>query len=87
MDCVGAEGIQEILSFLKIGYHFIIPHLILVHSLANDELGITIDLQGLYFHFLGKIESHDQCFILSFIVRGFEPIPKRAVHLMSLGAD
>ena len=87
MDCVGAKELQEILSFPYVGHHFFTLSLVLIYNLADDELGITVDLQGFHLHFLGKIKSCYQCFILSFVVRGFEPESESAMHSMSLGAD
>ena len=55
MDGVGAEGTQDILSFLEVGRHFLTSRLILICNLADDKLGIAIDLQGFYFHFFGEV--------------------------------
>ena len=44
MDGVGAEGTQDILSFMEVGYRFLTLRLILIYILAGNELGITIDL-------------------------------------------
>ena len=44
MDGVGVEGTQEILSFLEVARHFLTPRLILVCNLADDELGIVVNL-------------------------------------------
>ena len=55
MDCVGAKGTQDILSFLEIGRHFLTSRLILVCYLADDELGIAVNVHGFYFHFFGEV--------------------------------
>ena len=55
MDYVGAEGIQDILSFLEVGRRFLTPRLTLVCDLENDELGVVVNLQGVYFHFFGEV--------------------------------
>ena len=68
MNNVGTEGTQEILSFLEVGRHFLTSRLILICDLADDELRIAVDFQGLHFHFFGKVESYDQRFVFSFIV-------------------
>ena len=68
MDRVGAEGFQEILSFLEVALHFFTSRLVLICNLVDDELGITVDLQGLHFYFFGKVESYYRWFILIFVV-------------------
>ena len=72
---------------MEVGRHCFTLYLILVCNLANNELGIAINFQGLYFHLFCVVESYDQRLVLSFIVGGFEPKLEGTMHLMSFRAD
>lgn len=39
----------------------------------DHELGVAINLDGLYPHFLGEADPHEQCLVLSLVVGGSEP--------------
>ena len=58
--------------------------MILVGDLTDDELRIIVNLQGLYPHFFGQIESRDQYFIFDFIVGSLKTELDGIVHSMSL---
>ena len=88
MNHVRTEGFQESLNFLEVGRHLLTLTLVLVCNLTNNELRITVDLkESFHLHFFGEVKSCYQCFILSFVVEGFEPKSKRAMHPMSFSAD